>query len=94
MRGRQVVGAVAHNGPLAVGQFVVGIWAKVARILTHKTAASALFVILSEAKDLPSGIRLWKMLRQAQHDKTTTPEKKKTSIGAASTLSAGFFVSG
>ena len=68
MRGRQVVGAVAHNGPLAVGQFVVGIWAKVARILTHKTAASALFVILSEAKDLPSGVRLWKALQQAQGD--------------------------
>ena len=36
---------------------------------THRRAASALFVILSEAKDLPSGIRLRKTLRQAQGDK-------------------------
>ena len=36
---------------------------------THRTAASALFVILSEAKDLPSGVRLWKTLQQAQDDK-------------------------
>ena len=36
---------------------------------THRVATSALFVILSEAKDLPSSIRLRKTLRQAQGDK-------------------------
>ena len=36
---------------------------------THRRAESALFVILSEAKDLPFGIRLWKTLRQTQGDK-------------------------
>ena len=35
----------------------------------HLCHPAPLFVILSEAKDLPSGVRLWKTLRQAQGDK-------------------------
>ena len=70
--------------PRFSGGAQVGIWAKVARSFkTIGQAASAFFVIqrpflssrthisviLSEAKDLPSGVRLWKTLQQAQDDK-------------------------